>query len=178
MTKRQLPRAVDEEINNLKRRVFDLERRVKGNTGRPVPFDCATCDGIWVPIDRDDYDGSEWILGAGVAGGYRVIWRSDGRLALGDGSGSGDFFINRVNGGAFDGWLLLGPSAAAGVLLGDAGECNLRMVQGYIEAQEISTPAAPDANYGRMFVRDNGSGKTQLCVIFNTGAVQVLATQP
>jgi hypothetical protein len=48
----------------------------------------------------------------------------------------------------------------------------------YYEAGEITTPAAPIANRARLFVRDNGSGKTQLCVRFNTGAVQVIKTQP
>lgn len=38
--------------------------------------------------------------------------------------------------------------------------------------------AAGAANTGRLFVKDNGAGKTQLCVRFNTGAVQVLATEP
>ena len=39
-------------------------------------------------------------------------------------------------------------------------------------------PPAPGVDGARLFLRDNGSGKTQLCVRFNTGAVQVLATQP
>jgi hypothetical protein len=39
-------------------------------------------------------------------------------------------------------------------------------------------PGAPAADKARLFVRDNGAGKTQLCVRFSTGAVQVLATQP
>lgn len=46
------------------------------------------------------------------------------------------------------------------------------------EMPEISAPSAPAANKGRLFMRDNGSGKSQLCVRFNSGAVQVLATQP
>jgi hypothetical protein len=46
------------------------------------------------------------------------------------------------------------------------------------EMQEISAPAAPNANRARVFVRVNGSGKTQLCARFNTGAIQVIATQP
>ena len=46
------------------------------------------------------------------------------------------------------------------------------------EMKEISTPAAPGANKVRLFARDNGSGKTQLCVRFPTGAVQVIKTQP
>jgi hypothetical protein len=43
---------------------------------------------------------------------------------------------------------------------------------------EISDPAAPAANTYQIYGRDDGSGKTQLCVRFATGAVQVLATEP
>jgi hypothetical protein len=46
------------------------------------------------------------------------------------------------------------------------------------EMTEITAPGAPANNKGRLFMRDNGSGKTQLCVRFNTGGVLVLATQP
>jgi hypothetical protein len=48
----------------------------------------------------------------------------------------------------------------------------------YHELVEIHTPAAPGSNHARLFIRDNGNGKTQLCVRFHTGAVKVLATQP
>jgi hypothetical protein len=48
----------------------------------------------------------------------------------------------------------------------------------YIHMTEIADPAAPPSNSGRLFARDNGAGKTQLCVRFPTGAVQVLATEP
>ena len=48
----------------------------------------------------------------------------------------------------------------------------------WYELSEISAPAAPLTNRARLFVRDNGAGKTQLCVRFNTGAIKVLATQP
>lgn len=47
----------------------------------------------------------------------------------------------------------------------------------YHELVEVSTPSAPASNHARLFVRDNGSGKTQLCVRFPTGTVKVLATQ-
>lgn len=49
---------------------------------------------------------------------------------------------------------------------------------GYIEGAEIADPSAPATNYGRLYFRDNGAGKSQLCVRFATGAVQVLATEP
>ena len=48
----------------------------------------------------------------------------------------------------------------------------------FYELSEIGTPAAPAPNRARLFVKDNGAGKTQLCVRFNTGAVQIVATQP
>lgn len=47
-----------------------------------------------------------------------------------------------------------------------------------IELTEIGTPSAPGADKGRLFVRDNGAGKSQLCILFASGAVQVIATQP
>ena len=51
-------------------------------------------------------------------------------------------------------------------------------VKRYQEFQVISTPGAPANNHARLFIRNNASGKTQLCVRFNTGAVRVLATEP
>jgi hypothetical protein len=47
----------------------------------------------------------------------------------------------------------------------------------FMEMSETTTPPAPVANRARLFVRDNGSGKSQLCVRFHTGAVAVLATE-
>jgi len=38
--------------------------------------------------------------------------------------------------------------------------------------------AAGATNTGRLYVKDNGAGKSQLVVRFNTGAVQVIATEP
>ena len=48
----------------------------------------------------------------------------------------------------------------------------------HFEINESLDPPAPAANRARLYVRDNGSGKTQLCVRFPTGAVQVLAVEP
>ncbi len=43
---------------------------------------------------------------------------------------------------------------------------------------EVSTVAAASANAARLYARDNGAGKTQLVVIFPSGAGQILATEP
>jgi len=51
-------------------------------------------------------------------------------------------------------------------------------VGSYIEGTEQTAPAAPAANGYRIFAQDNGAGKTQLMVIFSSGAAQQLAIQP
>lgn len=55
---------------------------------------------------------------------------------------------------------------------------SFALATSYFDIDEIASPAAPSTNKGRLFVRDNGSGKTQLCIRFNTGAIQVIATEP
>lgn len=54
---------------------------------------------------------------------------------------------------------------------------TLQLIGG-IQMPEISDPSAPSGNNGILYVRDNGSSKSQLCVRFPSGAVQVLATEP
>lgn len=48
----------------------------------------------------------------------------------------------------------------------------------YLDVVEMTAPAAPAANTARLYVEDNGAGKTRLMVLFPTGAAQVLATEP
>jgi hypothetical protein len=55
---------------------------------------------------------------------------------------------------------------------------NVHIPRGYIEMGESTAPAAGATNYGRLFMEDNGAGKTRLVVKFPTGANQVIATEP
>lgn len=48
----------------------------------------------------------------------------------------------------------------------------------YLEGVEMVAPAAPAADSWRLFGQDNGAGKTQLMVIFSSGAAQQIAIQP
>jgi hypothetical protein len=48
----------------------------------------------------------------------------------------------------------------------------------WVDMLERAEPSAPTADYARLFARDDGAGKTQLCVRFASGASQVIATQP
>jgi hypothetical protein len=47
----------------------------------------------------------------------------------------------------------------------------------FYELGEVVNPAPPLANRARLFVRDNGAGKTQLCVRFRTGGVHIIKTE-
>ena len=83
--------------------------------------------------------------------------------------------------------IALGKSASAGhvssLALGDAvsttAASQVAVGPRHFEATELAAdPAAPATNAARLYLRDNGAGKTQLCVRFATGAVQVIATEP
>ena len=54
----------------------------------------------------------------------------------------------------------------------------LALLNNFMEWDEMADPSAPAANKTRLYCRDNGSGKTQICALFPTGATQVLATEP
>jgi len=48
---------------------------------------------------------------------------------------------------------------------------------GWLELEERSAPSGL-SNHARLYAKDNGAGKTQLVVIFGSGAEQVIATEP
>ena len=84
---------------------------------------------------------------------------------------TGDFYMDYGdNGGNGDGIF-----RAAG---GGGGERVRFLYAGGMQLPERADPSAPAADKAILYVRDNGSGKTQLVVRFPTGAVQVLATEP
>jgi hypothetical protein len=51
-------------------------------------------------------------------------------------------------------------------------------ITGMLTGAEQTAPSAPAANGYRIFAQDNGAGKTQLMVIFASGAAQQLAIEP
>ena len=63
-----------------------------------------------------------------------------------------------------------------GVALDAAGNVVAGAV--HVAFAETGDPAAPAAGGALLYARDNGAGKTQLCVRFALGAIQVLATEP
>lgn len=47
-----------------------------------------------------------------------------------------------------------------------------------VQLEEMTAPTTGGGNTARLYAKDNGSGKTQLCALFATGAEQCFATEP
>jgi hypothetical protein len=76
------------------------------------------------------------------------------------------------------GWSPLGVGVRGKTTSGYAGYFEGRVyTSAFYELGEVATPAGPLANRARLFVRDNGAGKTQLCVRFHTGGVHIIKTE-
>ena len=56
-------------------------------------------------------------------------------------------------------------------------EDGLDIRNGWLELEERTAPTGL-SNHTRLYAKDNGSGKTQLVVIFGSGVEQVIATEP
>lgn len=111
-----------------------------------------------------------------------------GDLSAGDGTFLGNVSATDVSAGGdltvggastFTGLLTaLGAiSGATSISTGTFSGTNFT-ASGFMTMVEIADPANPAANSGRIYVRDNGGGKSQLCVVFGSGAPIVIATEP
>lgn len=58
------------------------------------------------------------------------------------------------------------------------GTADMVIADHSVSFTEMTAPAAPAATKVVLFCRDNGSGKTQLCARFETGAIQQVAIEP
>lgn len=120
-------------------------------------------------------------LGTNGAANPQLKIDAAGTHYWGDGSAAQD--TNLYRGGAnqlkTDDDFMVGNSK---ILLDADGFINVNGIQGdgYVQFtnEQSSDPNAPAADAARLFIKDNGAGKTQLAVRFNTGATQIIATQP
>ena len=101
----------------------------------------------------------------GVSGGTG----NDVPAYIGDPAGlvadGGNLRVRTTNGREFD--------------TGTQGVMESLALLGFMELPEqASAPSAPSANRGRLYVEDNGSGKSRFMVRFPSGAAQVVATEP
>lgn len=114
--------------------------------------------------------------------GYSIEWNADhtGTLNLANlqaGTQGDVLYYNGTNwttlGAGTDGYFLKTQGAGANPIWSSADSSDY----GKIILNEIADPANPSADKAYLFIKDDGAGKTQLCVKFSSGATQVLATQ-
>lgn len=112
--------------------------------------------------------GNSTITGAlGVGGSASLV-----TLSVSGGSTLGaESYLKRAGTGNFLNFV--GDTILRGGFFQESGALGLEFT---LEASADMT--APGTNGARIYTRDNGAGKTQLCVRFQSGAVQVLATEP
>ena len=65
-----------------------------------------------------------------------------------------------------------------GLIEASVDDDKLDIRDNWLEMEELATAPTGTSNEAKIFAQDNGAGKTQLCVRFATGAIQVIATQP
>jgi hypothetical protein len=105
--------------------------------------------------------------------GYGSIYQQSGLFWIQPNNGPSGFDPRMIL-NASDGSIIIAPDNREGVSLFNIGTGQ----DPYLAMAERTDPGVASTNQARLYVRDNGAGKTQLCVVFSSGAVQVLATQP
>lgn len=125
--------------------------------------------------------GHKFRLGA-FASGWGLTLTDDGAGIVTFGGSNHSILVKYDSADGLIGWSA-SVAAKGDVAIGRAAASLLKVTDGTtggagIEFTEMTAPSAGASNTARLFCRDNGSGKSQLCVIFATGAVQVIATEP
>lgn len=88
--------------------------------------------------------------------------------------GSGDIALRRRGAGM----EITSDFTSYGTMLAQRHSATGTGGQGFYQmVAQSATPGTPGANQSRIFSRDNGSGKTQICVLYDNGSIGVLHTQ-
>lgn len=150
------------------------------NWGSNLSAQDATIDKAVFRLDKSD-------------GGRTVVVDSRGFIGILRDPGTNAFEVDGVVATAFFGPVGIGgapdstvaslkaianSATVAAIATAQAGAGPSVAVDKYVELTETTDPGAPAAEKGRLYVRDNGADKSQLVVVFPSGAVQVIATEP
>ena len=143
------------------------------SSGASVTLSWVESLGLWVELDCPN----DKLTLTGDAGALATFWvagEAVQRVTVGSAPFFGLHGMFAGDGTTNDTYL---TRASAGIWsLGTAG--GLTGVGKGVTFTEQTDPSAPAANGATLYCRDNGAGKTELCVRFSSGAVQVIATQP
>lgn len=131
----------------------------------------VTTDPLYSLDVRGDMRASDFIAA-------RTTTANDGYVQLVHGTSANIGYLAfhaPVSGNTRQGYLGWG---ATGVNLYLENSAHFNLFDGAMQFTEISEPSAGASNTGRLYAKDNGGGKTQLCVRFASGASQCFATEP
>ena len=111
--------------------------------------------------------------------GTAIGGQSQAVMRRGTAVGQNAQVITAVNGSAIgaDAVCAHEGSVALGYDSATSAKAQVQIGGRHFEMAEVPDVGVPAANMARLYVRDNGSGKTQLVVRFPTGAMQVIATE-
>lgn len=145
-------------------------------------FDSVTTGGLWLTRDAGGLKG-QLKFGRNNAGARQSLVEVSGSSNAAASPNDGIGQAKAANGSAVMTeafrWTATGVGVKTAANPTEALELAGNFTHtGFIQGTEIADPAAPAANQGRLYFRDNGAGKTQLVVRFPTGAIQVIATEP
>jgi len=114
------------------------------------------------------------------ASGLVKLANNDG-ITSRNAANSADIYLLYLNGSnqvVLGGGGAIVPTGAASDIGTTAALWRNHFASGYYEGTEMTAPSAGAVNTGRLYFEDNGSGKTRLMCLFNTGAAQQIAIQP
>lgn len=106
--------------------------------------------------------------------GYASVYQQGGTMWFQPNNGGAGGFGPKLNINASDGFITVSTANGKGVVFASTDATQAP----WLGLTERTDPGNSGANQAALYVRDNGSGKTQLIVVFSSGAVQILATQP
>ena len=131
--------------------------------------------GAWITTQRGSGGGNDATHAAAatypVAVGLGITGYSN------SGSDTTGFTTGIQIGGAGSPWNESKSLIGTGISISNCSGPDINL-GGFIQGTEISAPSAPGANGFRLYAQDNGGGKTQLMVLFASGAAQQVAIQP
>jgi hypothetical protein len=140
----------------------------------------ATIDSHTILQNGDEIGRAEWQASDGV--GYiraaKIVGFVDGTPGVNDMPGRLVFFTTPDGSSVPSERMRIDNAGLIGINGVTSPSTELDIGAGAMEFEEMTAPGGGAANTARLYAVDNGAGKTQLAVVFNTGAVQILATEP
>lgn len=126
-------------------------------------------DAVAIGASANAFYTSAIAVGKSASAGYRAV--AIGNLSVANNASGGSVAVGSGASSTHQASVALGSGSAT------SAASQVQIGARHISLTEVTAPGVATADGARLYVKDNGAGKTQLCVIFATGAEIVLATE-